>query len=114
MNNLLASIQAIILALKNKETPVWIKLAVIATAIYIVLPIDLIPDMSIIGYLDDLTLFSIMVGILNKGIPADILEKARDEVSKRRQKHTQYSDQNQDHENVIDYDEIIKNKNKRQ
>ena len=114
MNKLLASIEAIILALKKKETPVWLKLSVIATAIYIVMPIDLIPDIPFIGYLDDLTLLSIMVGILNKGIPDDIMEKAREEVTRRRQNQAQNTNQNQDHENVIDYDEVIKNKNKRQ
>lgn len=114
MNNLFANIEAIIRALKKKETPVWIKLAVIAAAIYIVSPIDLIPDITLVGYLDDLTLFSIMVAVLNKGIPEDIMKKARDEVSKRRQNQSQNTGQNQDQENVIDYDEVIQNKNKRQ
>ncbi|GEM_PF-5860043 len=105
MDKLIASIQAIILALKKKETPVWLKLSVIATAIYIISPIDLIPDIPFIGYIDDLTLLSIMIGILNKGIPEDILEKAKEEVSRRRSRN-----QNSDPDQVIDYDDFRRDK----
>jgi len=77
------SFSALYLALTKKETPLWIKIAVVVTVIYILSPVDAIPDIPFVGYLDDLTLLSLMIFILNKGIPSDVMQRCRVEVEKR-------------------------------
>ncbi len=106
MNKLRMSLGAIYLALKKKETPLWLKLATIGTVIYILSPVDLIPDIPIIGYLDDVTLLSFLIVLLQKGIPEDILEKSRQEFQKQKNKYTKQA-QKTVNENIIDYDEIL-------
>ena len=103
------SIAAIYLALKKKETPVWIKIAVIGTVIYILSPIDFIPDMPLLGYIDDITLLSIMIAVLNKGIPDDIMKKCKEEIKKRMDKTMDESGKFAE-DNVIDYDDFKKSK----
>ena len=109
VNKLKISLAAIYSALKNKETPLWIKLAVIATVIYILSPVDLVPDIPILGYIDDITLLSVMIAVLNKGIPKDIWRKAKDEV-RSRMDQTVADAEKYAEENVIDYDDFKESK----
>ncbi len=108
-NRLKMSIAAIYLALKKKETPIWIKIAVVGTVVYILSPIDFFPDISLFGYIDDITLLSIMIAVLNKGIPEDIIKKCKEEIKKRMDKTVDESGKFTE-ENVIDYDELTKSK----
>ena len=95
------SVSALYLALTKKETPLWIKIVVIVTVIYILSPVDAIPDVPFLGYLDDITLLSLMIYILNKGIPSDIMQRCREEVE-RRIKNTVNEVSQKAEENVID------------
>ena len=95
------SVSALYLALTKKEKPLWIKIVVIVTVIYILSPVDAIPDVPFLGYLDDITLLSLMIYILNKGIPSDIMQRCREEVE-RRIKNTVNEVSQKAEENVID------------
>lgn len=56
-----ADIPAIILALKDKNTPLPAKIAAAVTVGYALSPIDLIPDfIPVLGYLDDLIILPAM------------------------------------------------------
>tara|TARA_R110002167_G_scaffold110673_2_gene281284 strand:- start:1909 stop:2217 length:309 start_codon:yes stop_codon:yes gene_type:complete len=49
----------------DADTPAWVKAAVIAALIYLVDPIDAIPDITpLIGYLDDLAVISAAIKAL--------------------------------------------------
>lgn len=83
MDKLKMSLGAIYLALKSRETPVWLKLATLGTVIYILSPLDLIPDVPFLGYLDDVTLLSILIYLLKNGIPKDIMRRSREEMLRK-------------------------------
>ncbi len=109
MNKLKMSLTALYLALKDKGTPLWIKLGVIATVIYILSPIDLIPDLPVLGYIDDVMVLSLMITVLRKGIPEDIMKKAREAVNSQ-VNQTAADAEKYAEEKIIDYDEFIKSK----
>lgn len=76
-------IQVIYLAYKDPRTPCYIKILAGLVVAYAFSPIDLIPDfIPVLGYLDDLLLIPIGVGLVIKLIPKEILsnlqEKAKD------------------------------------
>ncbi|NMB94787.1 MAG: DUF1232 domain-containing protein [Flexilinea flocculi] len=95
------SVSALYLALTRKETPLWIKIVAVGTVIYVLSPFDAIPDFPFLGYLDDITLLSLVIFILNKGIPSDILQRCREEVE-RRMKNTVDEVSQKAEENIID------------
>lgn len=71
-------IPAIFLTLKDKDTPILAKIFGSITIAYALSPIDLIPDfIPVLGYLDDIILLPLMIGLTIKLIPADIIEKNR-------------------------------------
>lgn len=71
-------IPAIFLALKEKDTPVIVKIFAGITVAYALSPIDLIPDfIPILGYLDDVILLPALVALTVRFIPKDILERSR-------------------------------------
>ena len=77
---LTADIPAIFLALTRRETPWYAKILALSTVFYALSPIDLIPDfIPVIGYLDDLIILPILVGLTVKMIPAEVLEECRED-----------------------------------
>ena len=73
-----ADIPAVFLALKDKETPVWAKIAAGITVAYALSPLDLIPDfIPVLGYLDDLIVLPAMIALTARLIPKDIWERSR-------------------------------------
>lgn len=73
-----ADIPAVFLALKDKETPVWAKIAAGITVAYALSPLDLIPDfIPVLGYLDDLIVLPALIALTVKLIPKDIWERSR-------------------------------------
>lgn len=71
-------IPAIVLALRDKETPVLAKIFAGITVAYALSPIDLIPDfIPVLGYLDDLILLPLLVALTVKFIPKDVLDRNR-------------------------------------
>ena len=74
-------IPTIYLALKDKDTPISAKIFAGITVAYALSPIDLIPDfIPVLGYLDDVILLPMLVALTIKLIPADILERNRQQA----------------------------------
>ena len=74
-----SDIPAVFLALKDKSTPWYAKLFAALTVAYALSPIDLIPDfIPLLGYLDDLIIFPLLVALTIKFIPKDTFEKHRE------------------------------------
>ena len=71
-------IPAILLALKDKETPIVAKIFAGITVAYALSPVDLVPDfIPVLGYLDDVILLPMLVALTIKFIPEDALERNR-------------------------------------
>ncbi len=60
-------------ALRHPAAPGWLKLGAAAIVLYVLSPIDLIPDfIPVIGVLDDLVLVPLAIRWLLKRLPAEI------------------------------------------
>ncbi len=71
-------IPALFLALKDKDTPILVKIFAGITVGYALSPIDLVPDfIPVLGYLDDIILLPMLVALTIKFIPKDVLERNR-------------------------------------
>jgi uncharacterized membrane protein YkvA (DUF1232 family) len=74
---------ALYLAARHPDTPWYARLLVGAIVAYALSPIDLIPDfVPILGYLDDLVLIPIGIGLAIKIIPPVILAECRARAQK--------------------------------
>ena len=74
-------IPTIFLALKDKDTPILAKVLAGITVAYALSPIDLAPDfIPVLGYLDDVILLPMLVAFTIKLIPADIMERNRQQA----------------------------------
>ena len=64
-------------ALHDAETPRAIKAAIVGVALYVVSPIDLLPDVALLfGWADDLALLMLAVPWLVRQLPAGVRERA--------------------------------------
>lgn len=71
-------IVALFLALKDRDTPLLAKIFASITVAYALSPIDLIPDfIPVLGYLDDVILLPMLVALIIKFIPTEVLERHR-------------------------------------
>jgi uncharacterized membrane protein YkvA (DUF1232 family) len=62
------------LALRHPQAPLWLKLGTAGVALYLISPIDLIPDfIPFFGVLDDVVLVPLAIRFLLKRLPAFIL-----------------------------------------
>lgn len=60
-------------ALRHARAPGWLKLATAGLVLYVLSPVDLIPDvLPIIGVVDDLVLVPLAIRWLLQRLPADI------------------------------------------
>jgi uncharacterized membrane protein YkvA (DUF1232 family) len=60
-------------ALRHPDAPGWLKLGVAALALYVLSPIDLIPDMlPVVGVLDDVVIVSFAIHWLLGRLPAPL------------------------------------------
>ncbi|MHB8128322.1 MAG: YkvA family protein [Mobilitalea sp.] len=74
-------IAAVFLALKKKDTPLFAKFMAGLTVAYALSPIDLIPDfIPILGYLDDLIILPLLIGLTVKLIPIEIMTECEEEA----------------------------------
>lgn len=72
---------AIYIAMHKKETPRVAKILAILIVAYALSPIDIIPDfIPVLGLLDDLILLPILVALLIKMIPTDLMNQCRKEA----------------------------------
>ena len=64
-------------ALRHPNAPGWLKLGTVLIVLYVLSPIDLIPDvLPVIGVLDDLVLVPLAIRWLLKRLPPDIAQAA--------------------------------------
>lgn len=64
-------------ACRQPETPVSVKLATVLLAVYVISPVDLIPDiLPIIGWIDDATLLGFAIPAILKMVPAPVIGDA--------------------------------------
>lgn len=69
----------VLIAAKDNRTPKLAKWTALATAAYALSPIDLIPDfIPVLGYLDDLIIVPIGIGLTIKLIPQSLLAQFRE------------------------------------
>ena len=72
--------QVLMIAYKDKRTPVALKILIWITIGYLLSPIDLIPDfIPILGWLDDLIIVPSLIAVSLKLIPANVLTDAREQ-----------------------------------
>lgn len=60
-------------ALRDPRSPGWLKLAAVGLVLYLVSPVDLLPDaLPLIGVVDDLVLLPLAIRWLLGQLPADL------------------------------------------
>ena len=70
-------------ALRNPATPVPIKLATILLGVYLISPVDLLPDFAMFfGWADDLMLFLVAVPFLAKRLPPSVFAETSARVDR--------------------------------
>ena len=70
--------RAVWVALRHPLTPGWFRLGVALAALYLVSPIDLVPDfVPLLGLADDLVLVPLALRWLLDRLPAEVREGAR-------------------------------------
>ena len=75
---------ALYLAARHPRTPWYAKLFILCVAGYALSPIDLIPDfIPVLGYLDDLLIVPLGVGLALRMLPPDVLAECRREANAR-------------------------------
>jgi uncharacterized membrane protein YkvA (DUF1232 family) len=64
-------------ALKHPQSPGWLKWATAGMALYLVSPVDLLPDMiPVIGVVDDIVLIALALRWIVKKLPPQIRQAA--------------------------------------
>ena len=64
-------------ALRHPAAPGWLKLGAALTALYVISPIDFIPDfIPVIGFLDDMVLVPLAIRFLLRRLPPEIAQAA--------------------------------------
>jgi uncharacterized membrane protein YkvA (DUF1232 family) len=76
-----SEVQVLMIAYKDKRTPLSAKILIAITAGYLLSPIDLIPDfIPVLGLLDDLIIVPFLITLSIKLIPKAVLSDARESV----------------------------------
>jgi uncharacterized membrane protein YkvA (DUF1232 family) len=66
---------------RDRRVPRCVKVLLLALAVYLALPLDLIPDfIPVIGYLDDLLVVLLVVSILLRAVPVAVVEDNLDSL----------------------------------
>jgi uncharacterized membrane protein YkvA (DUF1232 family) len=74
---------ALYLAARHPRVSWWVKGFAVVVAAYVLSPIDLIPDfIPVIGFLDELILLPLVVGLLVRWVDADVMAELRDEAGR--------------------------------
>lgn len=72
-----SKVYTIYLAAKDKRTPLLAKFLGVAAVLYILNPIDIVPDfIPILGWLDDVLIIGGMVWLLSRIIPPEVWKEA--------------------------------------
>lgn len=74
-------IPAVFLAMRKTETPLAAKILSVVIVAYALSPFDIIPDfIPVLGLLDDVILLPLLIALVAKLIPADLMERCRIEA----------------------------------
>jgi uncharacterized membrane protein YkvA (DUF1232 family) len=74
---------ALYLAVRHPGVSLWVKGVAVLVAAYVLSPIDLIPDfIPVIGFLDELILLPLVVGLLVRWVDPGVMAELRDEASR--------------------------------
>lgn len=66
---------------RDARVPLWPRLIVLAPALYLVSPIDILPDfIPILGRLDDAAIFGLSMDLLARFAPADVIHEHLDRL----------------------------------
>ncbi len=80
-NKIRTSIPAFFNALKNKNTPIPAKIAVVVAIAYAFMPADIVVDaIPFLGWFDDALVMTILFAIANKMIPDYVMDKEKSEI----------------------------------
>jgi uncharacterized membrane protein YkvA (DUF1232 family) len=61
---------------RDRRVPWWAKALLPALALYLAMPIDVIPDfIPVIGYLDDLVVVLLVATLLFRAVPRDVIDE---------------------------------------
>ena len=83
-----AEAQVLILAYRDKRTPLTAKILIGITVGYLLSPIDLIPDfIPILGLLDDFIIVPVLIALSIKLIPPTVLNDAREQLKNNPQQY---------------------------
>jgi uncharacterized membrane protein YkvA (DUF1232 family) len=75
------NLSALTIAYKRKDVSVIAKILIIITVGYALSPIDLIPDfIPVIGYLDDLIIIPLLIFLIMKIIPKEIMYDCKEQA----------------------------------
>lgn len=80
--------QVLLIAYKDKRTPVLAKILIGITVGYLLSPIDLIPDfIPVLGLLDDLIIVPALIAVSIRLIPEAVLREAREQLKHNPQRY---------------------------
>ena len=83
-----AEAQVLILAYRDKRTPLTAKILIGITVGYLLSPIDLIPDfIPILGLFDDFIIVPVLIALSIKLIPPTVLNDAREQLKNNPQRY---------------------------
>ena len=74
-------------AFRDKRTGLWIKLPALISLIYLLSPVDLIPDfIPFFGYLDDLIVVPLLLNLSIRLLPKEVLAESLAKASRKMKK----------------------------
>jgi len=90
-------------ALESPRTPMKAKLQICGALGYLILPIDIVPDLlPVVGFTDDLGALMLAIGAVAMSIDQEVKQKAKDKLKDF------FGTESADHSDVIDIDAHIK------
>ncbi len=70
------------LILFDRQTPLYVKLILAVGLLYILVPVDIIPDtIPLFGWLDDLAIASFLVALALKLVPKEVMVRVKNKIS---------------------------------
>lgn len=68
-------------ASRDPRTPLWLKVMAFFVVAYALSPIDLVPDfIPVLGYLDDVILLPVLIWLIVRWLPHDVVRDARQQA----------------------------------
>ena len=81
MNSFLQKFRYYFLILLDRQTPWYGKLILTVGLLYILVPVDFIPDtIPVFGWLDDLAIASFIVALALRLVPKEVMERVQRQI----------------------------------